>query len=283
MSWHGFILFEVYLASCFYKFVSFTKFGKFSAMILSKTFSAPLSSSPRWQSLCLGLICWFGLTFVGCGSKDRLINQMLYSAILVCREYLVPLGLSLVLAVAAFSGQKESHQIALSGWQQDGDMMGFLLSVPTHPSLPHPLPIPGCLWVGEESFGLMGTKILPRSIFWLLYLFVEKRNLKPGKKENASPGPLPVVLGFTYVVRGDLVGSGGRMNLPGLPSTVKLGGWEMPGLGSLPMLGVGKQDALPLYCYSSLKVPKQLVFFLLPLFRVLLWLFLAPFPGLHLA
>ena len=73
------------------------------------------------------------------------------------------------------------------------------------------------------------------------------------------------------------------MNLPGLPSTVKLGGWEMPGLGSLPMLGVGKQDALPLYCYSSLKVPKQFIFFLLPLFRVLLWLFLAPFPGLHLA
>ena len=175
------------------------------------------------------------------------------------------------------------YQVAVSGGQGDGDMMGFLLSVPTHPSLPHPLPIPGCLWVGEESFGLMGTKILPRSICWLLYLFVEKRNLRPGKKENASPGPLPVALGFTYVVRGDLVGSGGRMNLPGLPSTVKLGGWEMPGLGSLPMLGVGKQDALPLYCYSSLKVPKQFIFFLLPLFRVLLWLFLAPFPGLHLA
>lgn len=128
MSWHGFILFEVYLASCFYKFVSFTKFGKFSAMILSKTFSAPLSSSPRWWSLCLGLICWFGLPFVGCGSKGRLINQMLYSAILVCREYLVPLGLSLVLAVDAFRGQKESPQVGLPGcckwgagrWGYDG-------------------------------------------------------------------------------------------------------------------------------------------------------------------
>lgn len=46
VSWHGFILFEVYLVSCFYKFVSFTKFVKFSTMISSKTLSAPLSSTP---------------------------------------------------------------------------------------------------------------------------------------------------------------------------------------------------------------------------------------------
>lgn len=127
VSWHGFILFEVYLASCFYKFVSFTKFGKFSAMISSKTFSAPLSSLPRWQSLCLGLICWFGLTFVGCGSKGKLINQTLSSAILVCRVYLVPLGLSLVLAGAAFRRQ-EIPQVGSPGcckwgagrWGYDG-------------------------------------------------------------------------------------------------------------------------------------------------------------------
>ena len=60
------------------------------------------------------------------------------------------------------------------------------------------------------------------------------------------------------------------MNLPRLPSTVRLGGWEMPDLGSLPMLSVVKQDALPLNCYSSLKAPKQFIFLLLPLFRVLL-------------
>lgn len=123
--------FEVYLASCFYKFVSFTKFGKFSAMILSKTFSAPLSSSPRWQSLCLGLICWFGLTFVGCGSKGRLMNQMLYSAILVRRVYLVPLGLSLVLAVAAFRGQKESPQVGSPGCSKRGARRGGYDGIPS--------------------------------------------------------------------------------------------------------------------------------------------------------
>lgn len=50
--------------------------------------------------------------------------------------------------------------------------------------------------------------------------------------------PLPVVLGSPDVARGAPIGSGGRMNLPGLPSTARLG----TGLDSLLVLVGGRQD-----------------------------------------
>lgn len=50
--------------------------------------------------------------------------------------------------------------------------------------------------------------------------------------------PLPVVLGSPDIARGAPIGSGGRMNLSGLPSTARLG----TGLDSLLVLVGGRQD-----------------------------------------